>query len=156
NNETEMTLGEVNIREKFRARLLSSLFSRQIVEVFCPLIKYCFNRMLDKGMFGIFPGTKEHFDAVVNGMPALIIPQDIAAAMIRGEEVYEINFLTPAMRMVQSELMGGILNTWKFANDVAQAQPEVYDNLDEDESIKLISKYSGAPCQIIRSKGGVN
>ena len=72
-------------------------------------------------------------------------------AMLRGEHVYKIQFLTPAMRLVQAELMGGILNTWKFANDIAQAQPEIYDKLDEDESIDLVARYSGAPNSIIRS-----
>ena len=83
--------------------------------------------------------------------PGKVIPADIAAAMLRGEHVYEIHYLTPAMRLVQAELMGGILNTWKFANDIAQAQPEIYDNLDEDESIQLVGQYSGAPNRIFRA-----
>jgi hypothetical protein len=151
NNKTEMTLGEVNIREKFRARLLSGLFSRQIVEVFSPLIKCCYNMMLSKNKLGVMLGSKRHFDSVVGGYPELIIPAEIAAAMLRGEEVYTIKYLTPAMRMIQAENMGGILNTWKFMNDVAQTQPEVYDNVDEDISVKLISEFAGAPQEIIRS-----
>lgn len=152
NNETEMTLGEVNIREKFRARLLSGLFSRQIVEVFSPMIKCSYNMMLSAGRLGYMPGSKEHFDSLINGVPARIIPRDIAMAILRGENVYEIKYLTPAMRMVQAELMGGILNTWKFCNDLAQAQPEVYDNIDEDMSVQLVGQYAGAPREIFRSR----
>lgn len=152
NNETEMTLGEVNIREKFRARLLSGLFSRQIVEVFSPMIKCCYNMMLGAGKLGFMPGSKEHFDNLVANGQNKIIPRDIAAAILRGEHVYEIKYLTPAMRMVQAELMGGILNTWKFCNDLAQAQPEVYDNLDEDMSVQLVGQYAGAPREIFRSQ----
>ena len=151
NNKTEMTLGEVNIREKFRARLLSGLFSRQITEVFNPLIQCCYNMLLAKGRLGVMPGSMEHFNSVVGGYPELIIPGEIAEAMIKGEEVYTIEYLTPAARMVQAELMGGILNTWKFMNDVAQTQPEIYDNVDEDISVKHISKYAGAPQDIIRA-----
>ena len=151
NNKTEMTLGEVNIREKFRARLLSGLFSRQIAEVFSPLIQTCYNILLKKGKLGVMPGSKRHFDAMINGYPELIIPGDIAKAMLQGEEVYTIKYLTPAMRMFQAELMGGILNTWKFANDIAASQPEIYDNLDEDVSLKLVSEFDGAPQEIIRS-----
>lgn len=152
NNETEMTLGEVNIREKFRARLLSGLFSRQIVEKYSPMIKCCYNMLLDAGRLGFMPGSKEHFDMLVAGTPNKIIPRDIAAAMLRGENVYEIQYLTPAMRMVQSELMGGILNTWKFMNDIAQTQPEVFDNVDEDMSVQLVGQYAGGPREIFRSK----
>ena len=151
NNETEMTLGEVNIREKFRARLLSGMFSRRIVEVWSPMTRCCYNMMLGAGRLGIMPGSRAHFDMLVNGYPGKVIPADIAAAMLRGEHVYEIHYLTPAMRLVQAELMGGILNTWKFANDIAQAQPEIYDNLDEDESIQLVGQYSGAPNRIFRA-----
>jgi hypothetical protein len=152
NNETEMTLGEVNIREKFRARLLSGLFSRQIVEVFSPMIKCCYNMMLQASKLGVMPGSRGHYDMLVAGVPNKLIPRDIAAAILRGENVYEIKYLTPAMRMVQSELMGGILNTWKMMNDVAQAQPEIYDNVDEDMSIQLVGQYAGAPREIFRSK----
>jgi hypothetical protein len=53
--------------------------------------------------------------------------------------------------MMQSELMGGIMNTWKFANDIAQTQPEIYDNLDEDISIKRFSEFAGMPQEIVRS-----
>ena len=151
NNKTEMTLGEVNIREKFRARLLSGMFSRQIMEVFNPLIHYCYNRMLSKGKLGVMHGSKAHLNSILMGYPELIIPADIAAAMIRGEEVYTVKYLTPAMRMVQAENMGGILNTWKFMNDVAASQPEIYDNVDEDKSVKYISEFAGAPQDIIRS-----
>ena len=106
NNKTEMTLGEVNIREKFRARLLSGLFSRQIVEVFNTLIKCCYNMMLVKDKLGVMPGSAKHLNSILTGYPELIIPADIAAAITRGEEVYTIKYLTPAMRMFQAELMG--------------------------------------------------
>ena len=107
--------------------------------------------LLGKGKLGVMPGSKRHYDSIINGYPELIIPPDIATAMLRGEEVYTIEYLTPAMRMFQAELMGGIMNTWKFANDIAQTQPEIYDNLDEDISLKRISEFAGAPQEIIRS-----
>lgn len=155
NNETEMTLGEVNIREKFRARLLSGMFSRQMVEVFSPMIKCGYNMMLQAKRLGVLPNSRDHFKAILYGEPVHVIPSDIAAAILRGENVYEIYYLTPAMRLVQAELMGGILNTWKMMNDVAQTQPEIYDNVDEDLSVKLVAKYAGAPAEIIRSAGAI-
>ena len=107
--------------------------------------------MLVKDKLGVMPGSAKHLDSMLTGYPELIIPVDIATAMMRGEEVYTIKYLTPAMRMFQAELMGGILNTWKFMNDVAQTQPEIYDNVDEDISVKLLSQYAGMPQEIIRS-----
>lgn len=152
NNETEMTAFEVNERQKLRAYVLNSLFSRQIQEVFNPLIHCCFNMELDRGHLGVMPGSDKHIQAILDGEPVLVIPPAIASAMLRGEQVYEIQYLTPAARMMKAQLASGIITGWKFLNDVAQAQPEIYDIVDEDESARLIFEYSGAPKTTIRSK----
>ena len=151
NNETEMTAFEVNERQKLRAYVLNSLFARQINEVFSPLIHYCFNSLLEREYLGVMPFSEAHQRSVLFGEPVLVIPPDIAAAMLRGEQVYDIKYLTPAARMMKAQLASGIITTWKFLNDVAQAQPEIYDVVDEDMSAKLIAEYSGAPSDIIRS-----
>lgn len=151
NNETEMTAFEVNERQKLRAYVLNNIFSRQITEVFTPLVHCCFEMELERGYLGVMPMSQKHIQAVLDGEPVLVIPTEIATAMLRGEQVYEIKYLTPAARMMKAQLASGIITAWKFANDVAQAQPEVYDNLDEDKSMKLIAEFSGAPVDIIRS-----
>ncbi len=150
-NETEMTAFEVNERQKLRAYVLNSLFARQINEVFSPLIQYCTNSLLERGYLGVMPFSEAHMRSVMFGDPVLVIPPDIASAILRGEQVYEIKYLTPAARMMKAQLASGIVTTWKFLNDVAQAQPEIYDVVDEDMSAKLIAEYSGAPSEIIRS-----
>lgn len=151
NNDTEMTAFEVNERQKLRAYVLNSLFARQYTEVFSPLVHCCFNMELSRGYLGVMPMSQQHIEAVLNGEPILVIPTEIATAMLRGQEVYEIKYLTPAARMMKAQLAQGIITTWKFANDLAQAQPEIYDILDEDESGRLIAEFSGAPASIIRS-----
>lgn len=151
NNETEMTAFEVSERQKLRAFVLNPYFSRQIIEVFSPLIHCCFNMELNHGYLGVMPFSEEHLRATLFGEKILIIPPDIATAMLKGEQVYDIKYLTPAARMLKAQLASGILTTWKFLNDVAQAQPEIYDIVDEDMSAKLIADYSGAPVDIIRS-----
>lgn len=151
NNDTEMTAFEVNERQKLRAYVLNSLFARQYTEVFSPLVHCCFNMELSRGYLGVIPRSQKHIEAVLNGEPILVIPAEIAAAMLRGEQVYEIKYLTPAARMMKAQLASGIITSWKFANDLAQAQPEIYDCLDEDESMRLIAEFSGAPSSIIRS-----
>lgn len=151
NNETEMTAFEVNEREKLRAYVLNSLYCRQETEVFSPMINCCFQMELERGYMGVLPYSAEHIGAVLNGEEVLVIPPDIAAAMLRGEDVYDLVFLTPASRMRKAQLAQGIITSWKFLNDVAQAQPEIYDVIDEDQSAKLIVEYSGAPDRIIRS-----
>lgn len=151
NNETEMTAFEVNERQKLRAYVLNPIFSRQYTEVFSPLIHWCFNMELSRGYLGVMPMSEKHVQSVMFGEPVLVIPVVIAQAILRGEHVYDIKYLTPAARMMQAQLASGILTTWKFMNDVAQTQPEIYDNVDEDMSVQLIGDYSGAPAEIFRS-----
>jgi type I site-specific restriction-modification system R (restriction) subunit len=100
----------------------------------------------------VLPYSNAHLEAVLKGEPILVIPPEIATAMLRGEQVYDIRYLTPAARMMKAQLASGILTTWKFMNDVAASQPEVYDNIDEDESVKIIAEVSGGPAEIIRSQ----
>lgn len=150
NNETEMTLGEAQMRNRLRAMVLGSLFSRQITEVFSPMVKRCFNIELKKGRFGVVRGSAQHNQAKARGEDVLVIPDEVAKRMLSGGDVYKIVYLTPAARMVQSETADGILNTWKFMNDVAQSQPEVYDNVDEDKSVKILAPLLGAPREIMR------
>lgn len=150
NNETEMTLGEAQIRNKLRGMTLGSLFARQIAEVFSPMVRRCFNIKLMDGDFGVMPGSVEEATAVANGRDIKVIPPDIAKAILEGGDVFEIEYLTPASRMQQAELAEGIINTWKFMNDLAQTQPEVYDNVDEDISVRTLSPLLGAPRIILR------
>ena len=151
NNEVEMTAFEVNERQKLRAYILNPYFSRQINEVFSPLVHCCFNMELKRGYLGVMPNSEKHIEAVLMGEPVLVIPPEIVAAMLRGEDVYDIRYLTPASRMMKAQLASGIITTWKFMNDIAQTQPEIYDGIDEDISVQLIADYSGAPDEIKRS-----
>lgn len=151
NNETEMTLGEVMERQKLRAFVLNPYFTRQYAEVFTPLLHRCFNMSLKSGRLGVMQDSEGHFNALMNDDDSvLVIPPEIAAAMLRGQEVYDIEYLTPAARMMQTQLASGILETWKFMNDVAQTQPEIFDNVDEDISVQLVGEYRGAPREIFR------
>lgn len=152
NNETEMTLGEAQLRNKLRGMMLGSLFARQTAEVFTPMIERSFNIMLKKGRLGVMANSNEAKAAALFGEEVLIIPEAVAKAMLAGQDVYEIEYLTPAARMVQAEVTEGIINTWKFTNDVLATQPDAIDNLDPDLSLQLIAPLLGAPRAILRDK----
>lgn len=151
NNETEMTLGEVLERQKLRAFVLNPYFTRQYAEVYTPLVHYCFTKSLKSGRLGVMPGSEAHFNALLNNEDILVIPTEIVTAMLKGQHVYDIEYLTPAVRMMQTQMASGILETWKFMNDVAQTQPEVFDNVSPDISTRLIAEYRGAPREILHS-----
>jgi hypothetical protein len=49
-----------------------------------------------------------------------------------------------------------VLRTWEAAAGIAPAVPEVIDNLDADESIRIIAKVEGAPSRILKIKSEVD
>lgn len=151
NNETRMTLGEANLRNKLRNSTLGSIFTRQIMEVICPVIQRTFNILLDAGEFGYPAGQ-----APADQPDALIIPDEIVQLMAKGENVYDIEFFTPASRIMQAEEADGILRAWEMAGVVAGGVPQALDNLDEDKSIQLYANIVGAPSEIRRSQEAID
>jgi len=156
NNETEMTLGEANLRNKLRNSTLGSVFFRQIKEVFTPLIKRTFNISFDKGELGVIRDSPEHKALQEQGKSnIIIIPEEVAKRMLAGEDVYRIKFFTPAMRIMQAEEAEGIIRTWEFAGTLASfGVTSALDNLDEDESVNRMADIQGAPSQIKRPRTG--
>lgn len=153
NNETRMTLGEANIRNKLRNSTLSSIFTRQIAEKFTPLVERTFNILFDAGELGVINGSVDHKIAVeINGEDPIIIPDAVAKLMVAGKEIFDIEYFTPALRIMQAEEADGILRTWQTAGEIAKTGvTDVLDNLDADESIRRTSNIAGAPSEILRA-----
>lgn len=150
NNETRMTFGEAQIRNQLRSASMGTIFSRQETELFVPMVERTFNILLKKGRLGVIPGSKEHISLTAQGITPLLIPQVIATAMLKGEEVFKIKFISPAKRMMQAEEAQGIVITWDAASTMAQGAINVYDNLDADESIRRIAEITGVPLDVVR------
>lgn len=153
NNETRMTLGEANLRNKLRNSTLGSIFTRQIAEVFSPLIERTFNILLAGGEFGVVEGSVDHLIATqINGETPVIIPKEVVDLMLKGHDVYQIEYFTPALRVMQAEEADGILRAWQMAQQISAAGvPNVVDNLDADISIRKVSDIAGAPSEIKRA-----
>jgi len=150
NNETRMTLGEAQLRNKLRGDSLSSIFSRQELEFFTPLIERSFNVMFNKGLLGVERGSMEEARAIAAGEKPLVIPDAILKRIKAGRESYLIQYMSPAKRMMQAEEAQGIMTTWEFAGNLAAAVPEIVDHLDPDVSIKRLAELTGAPASIVR------
>lgn len=156
NNQTQMTLGEAHLRMQLRADSLGSLFTRQYAELFTPLLQRSLSLLFRSGKLGIIKGSPEYVELVNQGVEnPFTIPDPVARIMLAGQEFYSIKYLTPAAQMMQTEEAQGVLRTWDFANQVGQVNPEIYDMLDADESLKVISSVNGAPSSILKSSEAV-
>lgn len=150
NSDTVMTAFETNIRNTLRNDTLGSVFSRQISEVISPTVDRTFNVMLDGGHLGVKEGSVEQQIAEeFEGKTPHIIPPEVVELMERGENVYNIEYFTPAMRIMQAEEAEGILRTWQVVAELDGVSPTMKDNLNEDESIRRLAFVNGAPSEIL-------
>jgi hypothetical protein len=155
NNETRMTAYETQIRNKLRGESLGTLFARQEAELLTPMISRTLHILLKRGYLGVLRGSPEEAQMVASGRIPRFIPEAIAAAAIRGEDVYRINYISPAKRVMQAEEVQGVMTAINFAVESVGIAPEAVDNIDVDAAIKLIAVHTGSPETIIRDMQSV-
>ena len=139
NNDTRMTLGEAQIRDRFRGEGLSSVFKRQEAEMFSPLIKTSFNILFDKGLLGVIKGSEKEQEILEAGLVPLYIPDDVANAIERGQRVYDIKYVSPAARILKIEEAQGLTQMLDTTLGLSQALPSIIDGLNVDE---IRNKYA--------------
>lgn len=151
NNDTRMTLGEAQIRNRIRGDSLTSIFDRQELEVFVPLVNRTLKILLRAGLLGAIASP----DEIVAGAGQYVIPQEVQNLMAQGREWYKIQFISPAKRMQQAEEMQGIMTTMEIANGVAQYDPTVLDWINKDVMLRRATELGGGPSELINPEDAV-
>lgn len=151
NNENEMTLGEAQIRNRLRGSSLGSVFSRQTEETWDPLAEGVFNKLFEMGELGYIPGSIEAKMKELEGEEVFYIPQEIADRMIKGKNVYDIKYISPAARVMEAEEAQGITQTMQLAGELAPAMPEVADVINFEAGMRRFAEISGGPMSMINS-----
>jgi hypothetical protein len=152
NNKTRMTLGETNERVQLRHQALSGIFTRQIVELYHPMIKWAFNVMMRRGLLGLNPlidATKIQMMQAL-GMSPLVIPQEFAKAMASGRTPYTIRFISPAARAMKADTLNGLEKLTNYVLAITNAGGVgAADNIDADDAIRQYQDLVGAPVSVI-------
>lgn len=151
NNNTRMTLGEAQIRNELRATSLGSVYSRQIAEKQIPLLKRSTELLFDKGILGVLPGSPEEQRMIATGQEPLIIPDELLVARAQGIDIFEIQLISPAARILRSEELRGIMSTWQFAATYSPVAPEFLMLLDKKRTMELVAELSGGTVDILVS-----
>jgi len=141
NNETRMTATEATLRDRMRSATLGQMFNIQINSYFIPQVERTFNILLDSGDLGVPAGSLEAEEP-----GAFVIPATIVELMVAGEDIYRLEFFTPATRIMQSEEAEGILRTAELAKVYVElGKLDVLDRIDADTNIQLYGAIVGAP-----------
>lgn len=152
NNETRMTLGEANIRDRLRGQALAPIYSRQTSEVYTPLIERVFGILYGKGLLGMMPDSPKVLQMRQRGQKPFVIPQVLLDfANENGGEFYEIEYISPAARIVRSEEMMGINQLTTFLAELAKSgNLDVFDPIDMDKLVLRVVELTGAPEDVVR------
>ena len=149
NNETRMTLGEAQIRNRIRGDSLTSIFDRQEMECFTPLIDTTILFMLEQKLLGVVSGSEDEYVAQINDEAVLRIPNEVIKLMQQGREWYKIQYISPAKRMQQAEELQGIYSTMEIANAAAAIDPTVLDWINKDTLLRRATELGGGPAELI-------
>jgi hypothetical protein len=89
---------------------------------------------------------------LAQGKDPLIIPSEVVEALMKGEDFYTIEYISPAARVLLSEELRGVMNTWQFAATYAAVEPELMLKLKKERSIELVNELGGGSSDILYSK----
>jgi hypothetical protein len=153
--EQRMTATEFTGRNQWRGQALNPVYSRQQNEVFVPTVEGVFNKLRRIGKLGVIKGSDQELELVSKGIIPRYIPEAVARRMATGQEVYKINFISPAARIMQAEELQGCQFVVESTVTAAQVNPEVVDNVDFDWLIRRIRELSGAGPQAVRAMEAV-
>lgn len=153
NNQTRMTLGEAQIRDRFRGEGLSGTFKRQETETFSPVINSSFNILLETGLLGVVKGSEKEQELLEAGLVPLYIPEEVVKAMNKGQKVYDIQYVSPANRIMRIEELQGITQSLDITiGMMAGGMSDAGDNLDTDYIVSKITELTGGTDRMLVSK----
>lgn len=158
NNETRMTAYETQVRTEFRGQSLNTVFARQIAELFTPLIERVFNICFEWGLLGVAAGSPEEEALIQQGeTDILYIPDEIAQIALSGGEIFKIQFISPAARIMRQEEVKAIERYVSFAINTAVTAGDlsILDNIDFDIVMHEYQDLIGASSKIMRAKDAV-
>ena len=151
NNQTEMTLGEAQIRDSLRSDSLRKVYARSIAELFIPIITRTFNILFRRGFFGVIPGSTQELEFILSGREYTYLPDAIIKSIVQGKDFYKIRFISPAARMLQIEESNGIITILRVATEAAAAFPHALDSFNIDDMLTRLAAILGVSVEVLNS-----
>jgi hypothetical protein len=151
NNETKMTFGEAQIRDRIRGEGLNSVFRIQEAEMFSPLIKTSFNFLLEEGLLGVAKGSEQERNLLARGLAPIYIPPPVLKAIQQGQKVYDIKYISPASRIMRMEEFQGLTQSLDVTMALSGVLPEIVDYYDPKELVRKLHELTGTDESVLRA-----
>lgn len=151
NNQTRMTLGEAQIRNEMRSDSNGGTYSRQMDEGLTPLIQTAIGMLAEDGELGVIKGSPQEKALLTQGIEPLYIPDEVIKARTQGEDIFDIEYISPAARILRSEELRGVMNYLQFAGQFYPVAPEYMLRVNKKVSGELVRDLGGAPPELFNS-----
>jgi hypothetical protein len=147
-----MTLGEAEMRYQIRSDALSAVYARNTNEKLNPIINRAFGIMFEMGLLGVREeDVVTQAVLIANGINPFIIPAEIVTAIEEGRRIYEINYISPAARVMRDEEYRGLMATVNNAIQLTGAGTDAMLKVNTDKVLERSCELSGAPDDILFS-----
>jgi hypothetical protein len=151
NNAVQMTAREAMIRDAMRSTTLRTPINRMIADVLTPMVEDSWMDMLDMGRFGLTPGTQEFINAQASGLEFDQIPEVVARLLAAGEEVFEVKYMTPAMRDMRADEAQAIIDQLGLVSNLTAAYPQARNQLNLMRSLDRLATIRGVPSDLLNT-----
>lgn len=154
NAKQRMTLGEAVMRDQIRSDALSPIFTQILsflMEVITRSVDICFGM----GLLGV-PDPENGKDSTVttlikNGISPFRIPDEVLRAQLSGLDWYEIQFISPAARIMNNEELNSTLKFLAVMGEAGGLSPEFTDVVDPDGTAKKLQALTATDSIVTRS-----
>lgn len=120
-----MTATEVHERVRLIRQLLGPVYGRLQAEYLQPLIARCFGLASRAGVFTAAPESLRN-------------------------RAYHVTYISPMAKSQKLEEVSAIQQTLLTAGEMQKVVPDIMDNFDTDEAIRMVSDGNGAPSKMLR------
>jgi len=154
NAKQRMTLGEAVMRDQIRSDALSPIFT-QIMSFLVEAITRAVDIVYGMGLFGV-PNPLNFNDPKVNALMAngftpFKIPDAILKAQMDGIDWYDIQFISPAARIMNNEELNSTLKFIAVMGEAGAISQDFVDVIDPDGTAQKLKELTATDSIVTRS-----
>jgi len=154
NTKQRMTLGEAVMRDQIRSDSLSPIFT-QIMAFLNESLTRSVDILYSMGLLGVASIVAEEDvkvrDLKANGVPSFEIPPEVLDAQIRGIDWYDIQFISPAARIMNNEELNSTLKFLSVMGEAGAISPDFVDVIDPDGTAQKLKELTATDSIVTRS-----
>ena len=154
NAKARMTLGEAVMRDQIRSDALSPIFT-QIMAFLEDVLSRSVDIEYGMGLLGV-ANPEDTNDPKVqallkNGLIPFAIPQEVLTAQLNGIDWYDIEFISPAARIMNNEELNSTLKFISVMGEAGAISPDFIDVIDPDGTAEKLKELTATDSIVVRT-----